>query len=209
MSRITARPSNMPAACRPSGTGSKPPAHSRAAAKSIHAIQRISSPCQTRLAITPMKFGISFTATFMNQAGALVIIYRDGSVQVNHGGTEMGQGLHTKIAQIAAEGLGVAARSHPRDADPHGQSSQHVRDGRLRQHGSERRRGARRLHATQKHARPLRRNSRDAVRDGCSRGLEKRFPCSPRASTALPEFSTTPPHSPASHSTISLGRGGF
>jgi xanthine dehydrogenase large subunit len=59
------------------------------------------------LAITPMKFGISFTATFMNQAGALVIIYRDGSVQVNHGGTEMGQGLHTKIAQIASEALAI------------------------------------------------------------------------------------------------------
>jgi xanthine dehydrogenase large subunit len=59
------------------------------------------------IAITPMKFGISFTATFMNQAGALVIIYRDGSVQVNHGGTEMGQGLNTKIAQIAAEALDI------------------------------------------------------------------------------------------------------
>src|SRR5205823_2808528 len=59
------------------------------------------------MAITPVKFGISFTATFFNQAGALVLIYRDGSVQVNHGGTEMGQGLHTKIRQIAAESLGV------------------------------------------------------------------------------------------------------
>jgi xanthine dehydrogenase large subunit len=59
------------------------------------------------LAITPVKFGISFTATFFNQAGALVLIYRDGSVQVNHGGTEMGQGLHTKIRRIAAESLGV------------------------------------------------------------------------------------------------------
>ena len=59
------------------------------------------------LAITPVKFGISFTATFYNQAGALVLLYRDGSVQVNHGGTEMGQGLHTKIAQIAAHSLGV------------------------------------------------------------------------------------------------------
>lgn len=59
------------------------------------------------LAITPMKFGISFTATYMNQAGALVMIYRDGSVQVNHGGTEMGQGLHTKIRQIGALGLGI------------------------------------------------------------------------------------------------------
>ena len=59
------------------------------------------------LAITPVKFGISFTATFFNQAGALVLIYRDGSVQVNHGGAEMGQGLHTKIQQIAAESLGI------------------------------------------------------------------------------------------------------
>jgi len=60
------------------------------------------------LAITPVKFGISFTTTFFNQGGALVLIYRDGSVQVNHGGTEMGQGLFTKVQQIAAEGLGVA-----------------------------------------------------------------------------------------------------
>src|SRR5579871_2735696 len=59
------------------------------------------------LAITPVKFGISFTATFFNQGAALVLIYRDGSVQVNHGGAEMGQGLHTKIQQIAAETLGV------------------------------------------------------------------------------------------------------
>ncbi len=59
------------------------------------------------MAITPVKFGISFTATVYNQAGALVLVYRDGSVQVNHGGTEMGQGLFTKIQQIAAGGLGV------------------------------------------------------------------------------------------------------
>lgn len=59
------------------------------------------------LAITPVKFGISFTTAFFNQAGALVLIYKDGTVQVNHGGTEMGQGLHTKIWQIAADALGV------------------------------------------------------------------------------------------------------
>ncbi len=59
------------------------------------------------IAITPVKFGISFTATLFNQAGATILIYRDGSVQVNHGGTEMGQGLQTKILQIAADGLGV------------------------------------------------------------------------------------------------------
>ncbi len=59
------------------------------------------------MAITPVKFGISFTATFFNQAGALVHVYTDGSVQVNHGGTEMGQGLNTKVAQIVAQELGV------------------------------------------------------------------------------------------------------
>jgi xanthine dehydrogenase large subunit len=63
------------------------------------------------LAITPVKFGISFTATFFNQGGALVLIYRDGSVQVNHGGAEMGQGLHTKVQQIAADSLGLALES--------------------------------------------------------------------------------------------------
>ena len=61
------------------------------------------------LALQPVKFGISFTNTLLNQAGALVLVYTDGSVQVNHGGTEMGQGLHTKIQAIAAHELGVAA----------------------------------------------------------------------------------------------------
>ena len=63
------------------------------------------------LAITPVRFGISFTTSFLNQAGALVLIYADGSIQVNHGGTEMGQGLHTKILQIAADELGVPLES--------------------------------------------------------------------------------------------------
>ncbi|MBN9416928.1 MAG: xanthine dehydrogenase molybdopterin binding subunit [Candidatus Eremiobacteraeota bacterium] len=61
------------------------------------------------LAITPVKFGISFTASFLNQAGALVLIYRDGTVQVNHGGTEMGQGLYTKIRGVAMRELGISA----------------------------------------------------------------------------------------------------
>ncbi len=63
------------------------------------------------MAITPVKFGISFTATFYNQAGAVVLVYRDGTVQVNHGGTEMGQGLSTKILQITADSLGVPVSS--------------------------------------------------------------------------------------------------
>lgn len=63
------------------------------------------------LAITPVKFGISFTLTAYNQAGALVHVYKDGSVLVNHGGTEMGQGLHTKMLQVAATALGVPLES--------------------------------------------------------------------------------------------------
>ena len=59
------------------------------------------------LALVPLKFGISFTATMLNQGGALLNIYMDGSVSVNHGGTEMGQGLNTKMAQVAADGLGI------------------------------------------------------------------------------------------------------
>lgn len=55
------------------------------------------------IALTPVKFGISFTTSFLNQAGALVHVYRDGSIHLNHGGTEMGQGLMTKVAQIVAD----------------------------------------------------------------------------------------------------------
>ncbi len=59
------------------------------------------------MALTPVKFGISFTATQFNQAGALVSVYTDGSVRVNHGGTEMGQGLHTKVCAIVADVLNI------------------------------------------------------------------------------------------------------
>ncbi len=59
------------------------------------------------IALTPVKFGISFTTTFLNQAGALVSIYTDGTVLVNHGGVEMGQGLHTKIQGVAAAEFGI------------------------------------------------------------------------------------------------------
>ena len=61
------------------------------------------------IAITPVKFGISFTTSFLNQAGAFVVVYADGSVQLNHGGTEMGQGLHTKMLAVCAHELGVPA----------------------------------------------------------------------------------------------------
>lgn len=59
------------------------------------------------LALNPVKFGISFTNTFLNQAGALVLVYEDGTVQLNHGGTEMGQGLYIKVAQVVAEVFGI------------------------------------------------------------------------------------------------------
>ena len=73
----------------------------------IEAFNAQSTVIKKGLALTPVKFGISFTATLFNQAGALVHVYTDGSVQVNHGGTEMGQGLNTKVAQIVADELGV------------------------------------------------------------------------------------------------------
>jgi len=60
------------------------------------------------IALTPVKFGISFNMKHLNQAGALVHVYTDGSILVNHGGTEMGQGLNTKVAQVVAHELGVA-----------------------------------------------------------------------------------------------------
>ena len=68
----------------------------------IHKFNQSSAILKRGIAITPVKFGISFTVTHLNQAGALLHIYTDGSVQLNHGGTEMGQGLYTKVAQIVA-----------------------------------------------------------------------------------------------------------
>ncbi len=62
------------------------------------------------IALTPVKFGISFTTAFLNQAGALINIYSDGTILVNHGGTEMGQGLYTKIRKIAAAEFGVSLK---------------------------------------------------------------------------------------------------
>jgi xanthine dehydrogenase large subunit len=63
------------------------------------------------IAMTPVKFGISFNATLFNQAGALVHIYTDGTVLLNHGGTEMGQGLYTKVSQVVADELGIPLSS--------------------------------------------------------------------------------------------------
>ncbi len=74
------------------------------------AVQRFNAEHETLkrgIALTPVKFGISFTATHLNQAGALLHVYTDGTVHLNHGGTEMGQGLFTKVAQVVAEELQI------------------------------------------------------------------------------------------------------
>ena len=82
----------------------------RARRDSINRFNNESKYRKRGLALVPLKFGISFTATMLNQGGALVNVFMDGSVSVNHGGTEMGQGLNTKMAQVAADGLGIPVR---------------------------------------------------------------------------------------------------
>ncbi|CAN7468565.1 xanthine dehydrogenase molybdopterin binding subunit [Rhizobacter sp. LjRoot28] len=79
----------------------------RARRAAIAAFNATSPVLKRGLALTPVKFGISFNVVHLNQAGALVHIYADGSILVNHGGTEMGQGLNTKVAQVVAHELGV------------------------------------------------------------------------------------------------------
>jgi xanthine dehydrogenase large subunit len=71
--------------------------------RAIIEFNRTSPVIKKGIALTPVKFGISFTMTAFNQAGALVHVYQDGSIHLNHGGTEMGQGLYTKVAQVIAE----------------------------------------------------------------------------------------------------------
>jgi xanthine dehydrogenase large subunit len=75
--------------------------------KSIVEFNKTSPIIKKGIALTPVKFGISFTATWYNQAGALIHVYNDGSIHLNHGGTEMGQGLNTKIAQVVADAFQV------------------------------------------------------------------------------------------------------
>ncbi|WID95973.1 xanthine dehydrogenase molybdopterin binding subunit [Bosea vestrisii] len=75
--------------------------------QAIRAFNRESPVIKRGIALTPVKFGISFTATWYNQAGALVHVYTDGTVSLNHGGTEMGQGLYQKVAQVVAQAFGI------------------------------------------------------------------------------------------------------
>ena len=77
--------------------------------KAVDAWNRTHPRVKRGLAVTPLKFGIAFTLTHYNQAGSLVLLYMDGTAQVSHGGTEMGQGLHTKIMGVAMRELGLPA----------------------------------------------------------------------------------------------------
>ena len=79
----------------------------RARRAALAAYNAASPVLKRGIAFSPLKFGISFNVPFLNQAGALVHVYKDGSILVNHGGTEMGQGLNTKVAQVVANELGV------------------------------------------------------------------------------------------------------
>ncbi|MGO4738103.1 xanthine dehydrogenase molybdopterin binding subunit [Bosea sp. 2KB_26] len=79
----------------------------RARQTAIREGNRKSPVIKRGIALTPVKFGISFTATWYNQAGALVHVYTDGTVALNHGGTEMGQGLYVKVAQVVAQAFGI------------------------------------------------------------------------------------------------------
>ncbi|EQB29772.1 xanthine dehydrogenase molybdopterin binding subunit [Sphingobium ummariense] len=78
-----------------------------ARSREIAAFNAASPVIRKGIALTPVKFGISFTTTHLNQAGALVLVYADGSIQINHGGTEMGQGLYIKVAQVVADVFAV------------------------------------------------------------------------------------------------------
>jgi len=83
----------------------------RARRAAIDAFNQTSPVLKKGLALTPLKFGIAFNVTHLNQAGALVHVYVDGSVLVNHGGTEMGQGINTKVMQVVAHELGVSVEN--------------------------------------------------------------------------------------------------
>ena len=90
------------------------------------------------LALIPVKFGVSFTAIHLNQAGALVQLYTDGSVLLNHGGTEMGQGLFIKVAQVVAEEFGIPVQRGAGDRDQYGEGAEYLADRGLGGHRPER-----------------------------------------------------------------------
>ena len=97
--------------------------------RAVANFNRASPVLKKGLATMPVKFGISFNRAALNQAGALVHVYTDGSVVLNHGGTEMGQGLFIKVAQVVAEVFADRSRPRPGLSDQHGQGAEHVGDG--------------------------------------------------------------------------------
>ena len=107
-------------------------------ARRFRAFNAASPVLKRGLALTPVKFGISFTMTAYNQAGALVHVYTDGSVHLNHGGTEMGQGLHTKVAQVVAEEFQIDVDQGADHRHHHRQGPQHLGHRGLVRHRSER-----------------------------------------------------------------------
>ena len=113
-----------------SSTSSSPSSRRRATtargAQQIAAFNAASPVLKRGLALTPVKFGISFNVVHFNQAGALVHVYSDGSMLVNHGGTEMGQGLNTKVAQVVAHELGVDFERVRVHRDRHAEGRQHL-----------------------------------------------------------------------------------
>ena len=147
-----------------------------------------------------MKFGISFNLTAFNQAGALVHVYKDGSVLINHGGTEMGQGLHTKMLQVAATALGLPLEKVRLAPDAHRQGAQHLGHRGQRRRRPQRRRGQERLRADPRAA--------GAVR-GCSGSLpdadSRRSGLRPRHPTQF--VGRARPH--AYHQRIQLWAAGF
>ena len=106
-SRPTACRSRISTRCTPSSTSWSARATTAAGGRRSRPSTPTSPILKRGIALTPVKFGISFTLTHLNQAGALVHVYQDGSVQLNHGGTEMGQGLYQKVAQVVAEEFGI------------------------------------------------------------------------------------------------------
>ncbi len=107
IARPTASRSRMARRCRRSSRSWRPRATIARAGARYRAFNAKSPILKRGLALTPVMFGISFTLIHLNQAGALVHVYSDGSVHLNHGGTEMGQGLFTKVAQVVAEEFGI------------------------------------------------------------------------------------------------------
>jgi xanthine dehydrogenase large subunit len=114
----------------------------RARRAAIDAFNAASPVLKKGLALTPVKFGIAFNVTHLNQAGALVHVYVDGSILVNHGGTEMGQGVNTKVMQVVAHELGVdyGPRAHHRHQ--YQQGRQYLGHRGLDRRGPERQGGA-------------------------------------------------------------------